>query len=482
VLVRLLVASQGQEDKYVYGHAYCFKDTAAAARIVPKSIWNSREDCTQTQVGRSVFYHRVRLVTKEDIANGYNGHKWRPEYYQSYADKVRVYITPCIINFEKELKESIPVWVDQRSMFGRLECKHIADALDISTLLLSKLDKPEGRAAWLPSYDNILELAVTADKTDRPYAFYDYICFLESNHIFSKPFFRKWINAKCTEALDKFNDLANEYHRKITAPYKQIFRLARSIKCVDDIWPDCPIDFYQTNVDALLAVDFTLNGNNSSTAEWLRQHMPVQSFFTILSKFYLEQEEERKKHPNMFHAEYGINTYRFSDWADTDSMISRILAAGKELAPPKRWRISEFHDYVQAENWKIVNPNEKLHQDLFPDPVKVELDFADGFLNTWTFFQPHDTHQLAMWGQAVRNCVGSASHYAADIKKRKHFIVLAMIENKPKFTIQLKVDMGVMSVCQIAGIGNERLDDTERELYAEAFQLALHERETQLKS
>jgi hypothetical protein len=57
-----------------------------------------------------------------------------------------------------------------------------------------------------------------------------------------------------------------------------------------------------------------------------------------------------------------------------------------------------------------------------------------------------------------------------------------MIENKPKFTIQLKVDMGVMSVCQIAGIGNERLDDTERELYAEAFQLALHERETQLKS
>jgi len=422
------------------------------------------------------------LVTKEDIANGYNGHHWRPEYFQSYADKVRGYIAPCISNFEKELKESIPVWVDQRTMFGKLQCKNIANALEISTFLLNIFDQPEQRAAWLPSYDSILELAISAYESNMNYALDDYICFYKVNHILSKPFFRKWINAKCTEALDKFTDITNEYHRKITAPYKHVFRLARSIKRVNEIWPDCPIDFYQTNVDVLLAVDLALYSSNDLSDEWLRQHMPVQSFFTILSKFYLEQEEERKKHPNMFHADYGINTYRFSDWSDTYSMISRILNAGKELKPPKRWRISEFHDYVQAENWKIVNPNEKLHQDLFPEPVKVELDFADGFLNTWTFFQPHDTHQLAMWGQAVRNCVGSASHYAADIKKRKHFIVLAMIENKPKFTIQLKVDMGVMSVCQIAGIGNERLDDTERELYAEAFQLALHERETQLKS
>jgi hypothetical protein len=477
---------KGQEDKYVYGHAYCFKDTAAAARTIPKSIWNSREDCIQTQVGRTVFYHRVRLVTKEDIANGYNGNHWRPGYYQPYADKVRGYITPCISNFEKELKESIPVWVDQRTMFGRLECKHIADALDISTLLLSKLDKPERRVAWLPSYESILELAVTASETDRAYAFDDYICFLNSNHILSKPFFRKWINAKCTEALDKFNDLTNEYHRKVTGTYKQIFRLAQSIRRINDIWPDCPIDFYQTNVDALLEVDLALYSTHNSTDEWLRQHMPVQSFFIMLSKFYVEAQEVRQRCVDYYtrptNTEYGINTYRFSDWSDTYSMISRILNAGNELTPPKRWRISEFHDYVQAENWKIVNPNEKLHQDLFPEPIKVELDFADGFQNTWTFFQPHDTHQLAMWGQAVRNCVGSASHYAADIKKRKHFIVLAMIENKPKFTIQLKVDMGVMSVCQIAGIGNERLDDTERELYTEAFQLALHERETQLKS
>jgi hypothetical protein len=393
---------------------------------------------------------------------------------------------PAFSNFEKELKESIPVWVDQRSMFGKLECKHIADALDINTLLLSKVDPSEQRDEWMPSYDSILELAVTALETDRPYSFYDYICFLKAGLILSKPFFRKWINTKCKEAIDEFTDLTNEYHRKITGPYKQIFRLARSIKCVNDIWPDCPIDFYQTNVDALLAIDFSLSNPTDLTDEWLRENMPVQSFFTILSKFYLEQEEERQRcvrnYTSPTNTEYGINTYRFSDWFDTYSMISRLLNAGKELKPPKRWRISEFHDYVQAENWKIVNPNEKLHQDLFPEPVKVELDFADGFLNTWTFFQPHDTHQLAMWGQAVRNCVGSASHYAADIKKRKHFIVLAMIENKPKFTIQLKVDMGVMSVCQIAGIGNERLDDTERELYAEAFQLALHERETQLKS
>jgi hypothetical protein len=85
-----------------------------------------------------------------------------------------------------------------------------------------------------------------------------------------------------------------------------------------------------------------------------------------------------------------------------------------------------------------------------------------------------------MWGQAVRNCVGSASHYADDIKKRKHFIVLCMIDNKPTFTIQLVVDQGMMSVKQISGVGNRSLDSLERNDYTEAFREVLQQREKQL--
>jgi len=64
--------------------------------------------------------------------------------------------------------------------------------------------------------------------------------------------------------------------------------------------------------------------------------------------------------------------------------------------------------------------------------------------------------------RSVRNCVGSASHYADDIKKRKHFIVLCMIDGKPTFTIQLVVDMGLMSVKQISGVANQRLTEDQQ--------------------
>ena len=87
-----------------------------------------------------------------------------------------------------------------------------------------------------------------------------------------------------------------------------------------------------------------------------------------------------------------------------------------------------------------------------------------------------------MWGQAVRNCVGSASHYADDIKKRKHFIVLCMIDGKPMFTIQLNVDNGMMSVKQISGVANQRLTDDQREDYTASFRQALRIREEQLAS
>jgi hypothetical protein len=42
--------------------------------------------------------------------------------------------------------------------------------------------------------------------------------------------------------------------------------------------------------------------------------------------------------------------------------------------------------------------------------------------------------------------------------------------------------MGVMNVKQIAGVGNQRLDDEAREQYSHAFKLALQSRESELSS
>ena len=63
----------------------------------------------------------------------------------------------------------------------------------------------------------------------------------------------------------------------------------------------------------------------------------------------------------------------------------------------------------------------------------------------------------------------------------KHLIVLCMINNKPRYTIQLTVDNGVMSVIQIADVGNKHhLDDVERSNVEDAFKEALQQREEQL--
>jgi hypothetical protein len=41
---------------------------------------------------------------------------------------------------------------------------------------------------------------------------------------------------------------------------------------------------------------------------------------------------------------------------DTFSMMaSHVLDHDKQIEAPKRWRMPDFHDYVQAEAWKITN-------------------------------------------------------------------------------------------------------------------------------
>ncbi|MFZ9349757.1 MAG: hypothetical protein ACO242_03585 [Candidatus Fonsibacter ubiquis] len=192
----------------------------------------------------------------------------------------------------------------------------------------------------------------------------------------------------------------------------------------------------------------------SAGRDWLLKNAPMQ---TVLGMLFPEQYSYESAHQ-------GIDAIR---------IITRLLNSSTyngELEPPKRWR--DLHDYVMAKEWKITTPNEALPQDLFPEPVKN---------GEWTFFQPRDVHQLADWGRAVRNCVGG-THYSEGIKKKKHFIVLAMVNKVPLITIQLSVDNGVMNVDQISKVSNQPLNSYEIMAYQSAFSNALKIRENQLKA
>lgn len=470
---------KGKEQDYIYGYAVAFKDTAAAQKMVPSEYWRNRMDYPTKQYGRTQFYVYTKYVTTQDIIDGDDTRNWRgarvANYYQKSMD-----LAKAVNKFEESLKESIPYWEDSRNMFDRIKSNTIFQALEIPYLSHVQLD-PDLQLTPQNLFDVFQKIKDAETNFNHTYAFADCKNILDAKDVLNTPFFRRWMQEHCDQAVQAYNDPATRRRIDITKHYKIIAAFAESVNYVRRFWPDCPVDFFQSHKDQLLGTRLRDYSSNRAE-EWLRQHMPVASFFQMLRKFHDQSKAQYEiSHHSYAKSEYGIPIFSFSDWNDTLSMLSRVLDKCKEkdttFAPPKRWRIEDFHDYVQAEAWKLGNPNEKLPQDLFPEPAKIELDNQ-----TWTFFQPHDTHQLAMWGQAVRNCVGSASHYADDCKKKKHFIVLCMIDSKPQFTIQLTVDMGMMSVKQIAGISNQRLDEIQKAQYTKAFGLALQSREAALKS
>jgi hypothetical protein len=462
---------KGQEDNYVYGYAYGFKDTAAAAKVLPRMIWTSKEKCTQHELGRgSIAYTYSACITKEMIVAGDDTRNWRVAGVASYYQKGRD-IHDCINHFESQLMTTIPTWSDCRSMFDRIKCQSLLDALEFPSALTNVIDD---KSKFQLTVDDIVSLA-NAWLSKNNYTSTTYLSIENIQHIITTPFIKKQLQLMLDKSVSQYNNPDNQYRKYIKYGYKEFEQTTNSIYMIHQIWPDCPVDHYRTYFDQLRTINLNHLRCNEQLITWLRKHMNVSSFFNMMVKHAQQAKQDNRRLSTFGDHDYLV--YTWFEMNDTFSMIMRVLDHDKELDAPKRWRMPDFHDYVQAEAWKIINKKESLHQDLFPEPIKVNVDGS-----AWTFLQPIDTHQLAQWGQAVRNCVGSAGRYADDIKKRKHFIVLCMIDGKPTFTIQLDVSMGVMNVVQIAGVANQRLSDDAREQYSTAFKQALQSRESELSS
>ena len=461
------------DDSYLYGYAFAFKDTQQAAKQIPNHIYRIKESCTPHDVGRgALIYTYSKTITKQDIIDGNDARNWRAMGIATYYQKSRDMNT-AINTFEQSLMERIPTWNDSRSMFERIKCNNILDALEFPTALTNSV---VDRSAFNLTVDSMVNLA-NAWTTKNNYTSLVYLSLTSIAHIITSPSIKKQLQPMLDASIAEYNNPDNQQRKSIKYGYKEFEQTTNSIYFVNRIWPDCPVDHYRTYFVELRQVNLNLLRVNEGLVAWLREHMSVTSFLNMMRKYNEQSNEEKSMATPSTYSDYNYFVHTWYEMNDTFSMIMRILEAGKTLEPPKRWRMPDFHDYVQAEAWKVQNKKESLHQDLFPQPVHVEMND-----HSWTFLQPIDTHQLAQWGQAVRNCVGSASQYAENIKKRKHFIVLCMIDGKPTFTIQLDVSMGVMNVKQISGVANQRLDDEQREEYALAFKQALQSREKQLRS
>lgn len=454
-----------KDEDYIFGYTYAFKTAPSTLNKVSKYD-RGHIDLTEEKIrkyGRTEFYVYTELVTAESMVGQRKLDKWTHSDLNSYSSRSRDICEHGVKPFVEALRNSIPHWKDHSSsIFERINPEENNYYRILSPNSLGTVYKDSA-----PNFDIYLAHAAiySNDKEET---------FSKTEKILNTPWFKKYITTQCQLIIEKFNDPKTEYKSEFTTIHNTLLHNIRWIVFILEVYPDCPVDFLRTavndNVFNWIQVPWANVRNNSTWKEWISQNMPIDSWFKILTKF----AEEREANHNPERAKI---TYRFNYLEDTFDMLIRIFDAGKTIEPPKRWRIKELHDHVQSEAWKISNPNENLPQDLFPAPIKIQSSET-----TWTFFQPIDTHQLAQWGQAVRNCVGSASTYVNNVKAKKEFLVLCLVDNKPQFTVQLKVSNGVMDVVQIAGVSNSSLLSEEREQYQSRFAEALKIRESELCS
>ena len=469
-----------QRDKYVYGYRYAYKNTEAARRAMAHAVKGKIDQHQEVKYGRSTFYTYGETVTLEQIKTTPSNeiqYGWNlagvPAYYQKSGEMRR----NCINQFSKSLSYFIPTWQDSHGIFERIRNQHCIASLLISyTNIDNSYWNTVDKNTWVPSHASLLNLIDYHARNTEILTFsrgYEFKALNKIKHIINTPFFKKWIEEQCAFVVTGINYSSITDSKLVAAPWKRIINLLTTIHGIHNVWDDCPIDYYQSHMSALIASGDSFSHASDLVEKWLKDNMPVASFFKILEKSYAKELAGSM----YFDRDIQHHTYRMHDWRDTMNMLTCILNKQDTFDPPSRWRIEEFHDHVQSASWKLTNKNELLPQDLFPVPIKIMLGES-----TWTFFQPIDTHQLASWGQAVRNCVGSASNYAEGIRKKKHFIVLCMVDGKPVFTIQLDVDNGIMNVKQIKGVSNKSLNSAQEELYTTAFSQALKAREDELVS
>jgi hypothetical protein len=475
-------AEVAKQHNYLYGFSLAFKNTPATIAKFdgenPVLGWVNRHGndtvrfdahCKRSEVktGRSKFVIKTICVTEEMVLGGVNTVPWR-DRLNSYGQPMR-YKRDAMRNWIDLFSDSIPRW-DDESLFARV------------------MEKGDVRVCVFGSD------AVAGDKADR--SFSDLLMSSLENtcrhgspesaekvvQVLNTPYFKKEVNKVFDEVLKRYSDPDTRRRSYVNMPVTLFSHKVEKLHNLLRIYDNVTLDHLQQM--------WELAGNISSirvpiaqgVINWLRENMPIASFIQIIAKKMEENAARIASHSNT-HYRTGTHLIELHELNDTMSMLEQLhkhqhgysFHEKLELARPNRWRINEFHDYLAAECFKISTPNEKLPQDLFPQPIRVDEPGQK-----YSFFQPCDVHQLGSWGKAVRNCVGSADSYRKGIKSKTHFIVLVMLNKEPRYTVQAKLRNGQLTVEQIADVCNKSLTSDQRSFYEKAFGKALQIRAAEL--
>ena len=398
-------------DSPVFSYSICLRNLKSHKDLRRGGFWVEHsikeEDFVNVKHNKKDYLYFYKSVTKEDLINR--------DFNQSHIvldDREEEFFNP----FKSKISDHILVW-DKYSVF---------EAYKTSMASLVGCYHKSNDFSWSPDYKYIIsKLNVSKVFKDK----------LET------PFFRKKLNTICQKFIDQYQ--SKDFDRWSC---KFEYRFIEILNFVDDLYAsEISVDYLQQ-----MWIDFEFDTNADSyryyrifyltddLKNWFKENVPIKSFI------------------NMYCKDYQL-------MSDTIGMIIDILKKNQEIKYTGRWRAQDFHDWVMEEQWKLCNKNEKLPQDLFPAPIRVDK---------MTFIQPINTHQLAKWGREVRNCVGSST-YINGINKKTHFIILGLKNNEPYLTIQARLENENLKVIQIKKTCNANLTHLEEQECSLAFKKAL---------
>ena len=461
---------------YVYGFSTAFKNTAASLdkhdttdftlgwREEPKAghahTTHAFSDyCVRSEVktAKSKSILKTMRVTEDMVLAGCTLIPLR-EKMNSYSRSMQ-WKRKITYDWFDSLKNTISTWKDE-PLFDR-----IREAGDVRKCVFG-VDSVKGDKAEISFIDLLIEKSLWS-RTN-----------LELNdkvrEILNTPYFRKLANKAFDTTLAIYSDTDTEKRSAVQRPYRLFSHNTAILSSFLSIYDNATLDHCQQLWAIAPHIQDIRVPAFDGVKTWLRENMPVASYLQIIAK---KIEEDPDLHnERYFDFRTGAKFVSLFDLNDSIAMLDQLHKAQHhydgsqplKLDRPSRWRITEFHDYLAAECFKISTPNEKLPQDFFPEPVRIEKDGQK-----WSFFQPCDVHQLGSWGKAVRNCVGSADSYRKGIKSKTHFIFLVMLDNQPRYTVQAKLRNGTLTVEQIADVCNKSLSTDQKELYSEVFAQAI---------
>jgi hypothetical protein len=378
----------------------------------------------------------TKKVSLEDLKKG----KYYSTYNYSYGGSSSTFNTELI----QHLRKKVPTWKNTNTAYWYRDS--ISNLMHrISNNPYKELFQKRLRNELFATHQKFKENELNLE------TFYDLLAD-KYKEKFNTPYVRKVINESIDSINRYYNNPANESQDTFNNHINDLIYRINFVAKILEVYDNLSVD----QINSLFSVSFIDTARrplsfevpfNGKIKEWLNKNVPFKSAFNMI-----------KTDCHLFR--------------DSISMLGTVLSKKPDLKYEERYRVNTFHDYIMAEQWKLNNKDGPLPQYLIPQPIKIN--------NDWTFFQPSSIHQLALWGREARNCVGG-TYYINGIKDKRHFIVLAMKNHVPTFTIQLVLRGANLEVSQIKKSSNAALNNQEMKEYENLFSNLMKVREEQIK-